>query len=499
VRGKIDLPEWVKEIRPHQAEAAEQIVNEFRAKNLVILDAPTGSGKTLIAEIVRQTLNSEKTSYVCSSKTLQDQFENDFKYSNVVKGRDNYQPVYKSRNNTTSDCQGQSCSLCPSKAECPYQRAKVIAEASRLACLNSSFQLYQSNYGTGFKSRDLIIFDEADTLESQLMGFVEVYIPSKAANFLGKKIPKPGTHLKTIKTWLSDWLEKALAHTRSLDEGKERRTWDGRCKSVNQLLKSWSPENWVRQPHHSALVLKPVSVSQYGHKILWNKGDKFLLMSATVISPGMMVDDLGWDDPYGYVQVPMTFPVENRIIRVDRNGIDMSHKMKETSWPKMAARIAECVMAHPTERVLVHTVSYELTRFLVNHLASLDRTVHHYLDPSTREQALADFRSQGGILLAPSMDRGVDFAHDDARVVIVPKIPFPNLSDRQISTRLHGPGGQEWYNVQAVRTLVQMTGRGVRSAEDWAATYILDSQFKRIYGQNRRLFPSWWREAVRFS
>jgi Rad3-related DNA helicase len=194
----------------------------------------------------------------------------------------------------------------------------------------------------------------------------------------------------------------------------------------------------------------------------------------------------------------MTFPVENRLIHAKRKGIDMSHKMKEESWPKVANEIADIIRRHPDERILVHTVSYELTRFLVNHLGTIGRSVHHYLDASTREQALTSFRSEGGVLLAPSMDRGVDFAHDDARVVIVPKVPFPNLSDRQISTRLHAPGGQEWYNVQTTRTLVQMTGRGVRSAEDWATTYILDSQFKRIYGQNRKLFPAWWREAIRF-
>lgn len=491
-----DLPEWVREIRPHQQDAVEQILEGFKTNDLVILDAPTGSGKTLIAELVRQRLDPQHTSYVCSSKTLQDQFVDDFDYSNVVKGRDNY-PTGQ-RGKTTGDCQGQGCSLCPSMAACPYQRAKSIAEASRLACLNSSFQLYQANYGSGFKNRDFVIFDEVDTLEAQLMGFVEVYIPAKAATFLGMKIPRAGTHLKTIRKWLGDWLTAAGQHARTLEEGKEKRTWDGRIKSVQHLVRNWNPDNWVRQPHGSALVLKPVEVGSYGEKIIWNKGDKFLLMSATVISPDMLVRDLGWQRGYSYVSTPMTFPVENRLIHAKRNGIDMSHKKKDESWPKVVDEIERIVAQHPGERVLVHTVSYELTRFIVNHLDGRGQQVHHYLDATQRERALTDFRKDGGILLAPSMDRGVDFAHDDARVVIVPKVPFPNLSDRQISTRLHAPGGQGWYSVQTVRTLVQMTGRGVRSKEDWATTYILDSQFKRIYGQNRKLFPSWWREAVRF-
>jgi Rad3-related DNA helicase len=41
-----------------------------------------------------------------------------------------------------------------------------------------------------------------------------------------------------------------------------------------------------------------------------------------------------------------------------------------------------------------------------------------------------------------------------------------------------------------------MTGRGVRSATDSATTYVLDSNFGRIFRLNRTLFPAWWREAV---
>jgi ATP-dependent DNA helicase DinG len=79
---------------------------------------------------------------------------------------------------------------------------------------------------------------------------------------------------------------------------------------------------------------------------------------------------------------------------------------------------------------------------------------------------------------------------------VIVKVPFPYLGDRQVSARLRLPGGQTWYNVQVVRSIVQMTGRGVRNAEDWAETFILDKDFLNIYNKSRRLFPSWWRDAV---
>jgi Rad3-related DNA helicase len=70
------------------------------------------------------------------------------------------------------------------------------------------------------------------------------------------------------------------------------------------------------------------------------------------------------------------------------------------------------------------------------------------------------------------------------------------LGDQQVSARLHTRGGQQWYNVQAVRSLIQMTGRGVRSADDWCTSYILDSSYYKLAKGNKHLLPGWWREAL---
>jgi Rad3-related DNA helicases len=60
-----------------------------------------------------------------------------------------------------------------------------------------------------------------------------------------------------------------------------------------------------------------------------------------------------------------------------------------------------------------------------------------------------------------------------------------------------GQEGNTWYKVQTIRDVVQMCGRGMRHADDWCHTYIIDSQFaKNLYGKNKSLFPDWFREAV---
>jgi Rad3-related DNA helicase len=213
-----------------------------------------------------------------------------------------------------------------------------------------------------------------------------------------------------------------------------------------------------------------------------------------------MAETLGLNEAglsWGVVRVPMTFDVDNRVIHA-AGVANMVNREKETEWPKMVVAVRNVLRLHPDERVLVHTVSYQLAEYLREQLTGTGRLLVTYSNTAAKNQAVARFRATpNSVMLAPSLDRGVDFKDDDCRVVVVAKVPFPNLGDTQVSARLHAPGGKMWYAVQTVRSLVQMTGRGVRSETDWCVTYILDRQFtSNVWKNNRKLFPTWWREAV---
>ncbi|MDD5704186.1 MAG: helicase C-terminal domain-containing protein, partial [Dehalococcoidales bacterium] len=116
-----------------------------------------------------------------------------------------------------------------------------------------------------------------------------------------------------------------------------------------------------------------------------------------------------------------------------------------------------------------------------------------------RVQALERFKISKlpKVLLSPSMDRGVDLPGDQCRVVIIAKIPFGDLGDPQITKRVHASkDGNNWYIHKTIGKIIQMAGRGVRSKDDHADTYILDEQFNRVYTENRRMFPKWFRESI---
>jgi Rad3-related DNA helicase len=93
------------------------------------------------------------------------------------------------------------------------------------------------------------------------------------------------------------------------------------------------------------------------------------------------------------------------------------------------------------------------------------------------------------------MAEGVDLRDDLARFQILMKVPYPSLGDKLVRKRMHR--WNWWYPMQTVKTIVQAVGRAIRSETDHAVTYILDSDWRRFYGQNKELFPEAFKVAIK--
>lgn len=524
----IELPPGFDELRPHQEDAVREIIEEFdNGSDVVYLDAPTGSGKTLIGEMIRRILNIN-TMYVCSDKSLQEQFARDFPYAKVLKGRANY-PTQSNPDATAADCTAQGwdepCWHCDDGKEgCPYELAKQAALRSPLAVTNTSYLLHEANYVGKFSGRPLIIADEADTLESIMMGFVEYRVPERVMREVRMTPPIKGARKPTLIDWLNafadslNYSSEPMRKARAAYDYKQVRYLQGVANNAARVAVELQRDidargsgdtdsgMWLREyDDRDSLILRPVMVSGYGGRNLWRHGRKWLLMSATIISADEMSDSLGLPLDYSSVVVPMTFPVENRPIILAPVANMIYKEMREGNAIRQCAyAIGQIVRKHPGDRVIVHTVSYGLARDLEKllkfdpEMKVTDRKVITYTEGRDRDKALDLYRrTPGAIMLAPSMTRGIDLEGDACRVQIVAKVPFLALGDRVTAARTHLPGGQLWYTVQAIRSIVQMTGRAIRNHEDYATTYILDAQFgKNLWSKWKRLFPLWWQESV---
>jgi ATP-dependent DNA helicase DinG len=173
--------------RTQQREVIVDILEAFfDAKcNLYLLDAPTGSGKSIIAMVVSGFLSEMKMKgYILASDLmLQTQYEKDFNNHKLdwgsVKGVDNYTCIANGEKFSIGDCKMKNVSYEESEQlmcfpDCGYLFNRKKAIKSPVTLLNYSYWLIQRNYVEGkmiesgksvpFPKRDFTLCDEAHKL-----------------------------------------------------------------------------------------------------------------------------------------------------------------------------------------------------------------------------------------------------------------------------------------------------------------------------------------------
>lgn len=120
-------------------------------------------------------------------------------------------------------------------------------------------------------------------------------------------------------------------------------------------------------------------------------------------------------------------------------------------------------------------------------------------DPEVERDEIISERfntSKPTVLISPSLHLKLDLVGDLSRFQIITKVPYPSLTDKWIDKKRKHSG--RWYAYMTSFRLVQAYGRSVRSKEDWAITYILDSLFAWFVSQNNRIFPDWFVSAIKW-
>jgi len=521
--GNPPLP--IDSFRPGQEELVYEIYERFEAgAKVVFLQAPTGIGKSVIGESVRRLIGGNGV-YACSTKALQDQFVTDFTYGQVLKGRTNYLTLSgpldrfgrKSKGTpsmvTCADCtytQDAGCRWCPSRTGCPYIKARTRAEVADLAILNTSYLLTDANKGRGrFRNRDLCVLDEADLLENEILNQAEVFISKRRMSKMNI-LPPPR---KTVESTWPGWIENEAIpkirrylehiprpheHNAGVMDLKEYASLIELLDKLRLLADDLRKGGWVYDGYaQDNVIFRPIEINDLGQRMVWPHSKRFLLMSATILSADKMSEQLGVTDTWDFIDVPDSpFPIEHRPIFIVPVA-DMAFRLKNEEWPKMIEGVKGVLNRHPDERILVHCVSYELANYLYS-ACRRDRFCLTYTNSSQRDQILIEYKNNpGAVIFAASMDRGIDLPGDLCRVQVITKIPFGNLKDKRVNARMRMRGGNTWYKMNAIRTMVQMTGRGVRSEDDYATTYILDKQFISNIMSSKYLLPQWWSKAMK--
>ena len=513
-----------KPFREHQEEAVDFILGS--TQRFVFLCAPTGSGKSLIA--MTAGMASGSCTYAVHSKPLQNQITTDFPEAMSLFGRSNYPCLNSISDLSCDECSHTRNSPCSLKrTACKYELAKRNTLAHNLRILNYDYLLTEANYVGRFSDplNGFNIIDEADNLENTLINFCSLTLTDYALKRLGMKEGMERLHktgkdtVGLIASWVdfaqearysanrivSSYSKEIAQYPQILNDYQARTVKElSRIKrlleSINIFIDNVDPTWLMDSPQEGKYIFRPLWMTEdLADKFLWRHAKKWILMSASFLPIKIESKRLGVPmDALEYKDLPSTFSASRRPIFI--NGIaNLSAKTMEEEAPKLTAEIKKIVDIHPDVKGLVHGVSYKLANRIMDDVDSPRLITHNSKD---RQEVLDRFISSPEplVLVSPSMDRGVSFEQDLCRFIVVAKAPYLSLGDRVVAARLYSKGiGSQWYTATMLLTVLQMTGRGFRSADDYCENYILDEQFSRALLRRPSYLPEWWKEALIFS
>lgn len=476
-----------------------------RNKRFVLLQLPTGTGKSALAIAAGKWAAAwGNGAYVLSpQKLLTAQYMRDFENCGLVelRGRSSYLCA-----DFHSDCEqgagkrGKDTSLC---LDCPYKKAKDYFVSQKLGVTNFDYFLAETLYSGQLPKRSLLILDEAHNLEQKVLGFTDFEVTPFALQKYSMAIPSiEDGDVRSALDWVAGEMVPSVGtFIESIPEGDEERQ-ESRREAQNLLSRmrrfiEADTREWACWNDGKKLVFRPLSSGKYASDFLFSRAEMIVIMSATILDANVFCRTLHLaPSDCEYIAVDCDFPVENRPIFYKPVG-SMSFQNKNRTLPKIAEALDGLLRAHPSDKGLVHTNSYEMNRFLTNALSATghkSRIVTH--GPGGGEAAIERHINTPGptVLFSPAMTEGVDLRDDLSRFQALIKVPYPRHTDPYVAARMRLD--KRWYAWQTAMKLIQATGRSVRSETDFAQTYIFDSDFTTFCQRNKNLLPKWWLDAV---
>lgn len=444
--------------------------------DVFVITMPTGAGKTPLGYTIGrwQVGQNKSASLIHPTNVLVSQFEASHRDVPVLNRMDSYtcDPFQRNCSTTKRVCK-QNC------FDCPYKAARSEAIGSGFVTCNYHVYMAQKLH------KHCLIVDEAHQLVETMSGLLQVKLWHKDWNW------PPGMRYVTD---VVDWLQT----TKKKNPSKAKQI-EGVIADIVRIKTSAGVEyqigNWRGREEQMLLVRHPSNSEPPPWFWPARKVRKIVLMSATISEQD--VKQLGLDRRrVCYLECGAPIPIANRPT-VFIPTANMAYRYLDHAVPMVARKITELLAAN-NGKGLIHA-PYGIAQRLMGLLTD-SRLMFH--TQANKAEVLAQFRSsppsEGRVLVASGLYEGVDLPYDAARWQVICKVPFLSLADQQIAAR--AATDPDWYAWEAIKRLVQASGRIVRGTDDFGRTFILDTNFKRLLDDDdkrkTKLFPTYFRQAV---
>lgn len=518
--------------RANQRETIIRILDAFINKNkkTVLLNAPTGAGKSWISRIVAEVINQlfeTDSLFITKTIALQQQYLRDFKDMKQLMGATNYSchtdltlpiPPKKKHHPT---CRYRKTDGC-----CEYAAARNAWKDSPLKNLNYAFFFTADGKYT---AEGLLVADEAHTLPGSLIDRSEVTINiSRLMDLtpefdMGDYIPvaeiQRTKHFKInyifdLLPYLTQAKSVLYAQIRDLEKAIEKFDAIGNKAQVESLIASklgplesraslasetvsgintiiaTDPDQWVLYEDTGERDLmfkfKPLEVLDSSASLIMHPEYR-LLMTAT---PFNLIYDLKLSmDDTEVITTDYAWPLENRPFIVERSLPSMNFKTKADVFPEYVEALDNFLegLGDDTTCGLVHSASYANAEEIKKLSKYADRM---YIPTSKEVRDITKLMTPGRIIVSPSILEGVDLPGDLARFQVFFKLSWPNLGDIWVERKkVRDPS---WYSIQTAIAVIQGSGRAIRSESDFAITYMMDPSFDRLIKDLGTSIPDWF-------
>lgn len=549
--------------RDNQRETIIDILNFYteHPDGLYLLDAPTGSGKSIIAITVAGVLSFEKkTGYILASDlSLQEQYESDIEKFSLpwgsIKGVDNYDCSINYEKFSLGDCKVRNMTMNVIRGlhcfpTCGYYMNRTKAMLSPVSLLNYAYWLIQRNYvaprlpDEPFEIRDFTICDEAhkvtEIVQHHFSPMINDQTMSKLDNlrdFISKEL---NTAIKLDREKLQSvikilFIEEDPAklmyalsefelylemYAQKANEGKDYLGKLHKDKEIpRHLWKGLGLCDWVKDMHCKFedynKILSNVGVDMMVknpgvNSVVFNCIDEGYMMNKYFHSQAkfrlMMTATMGSSKDFIHnvrAEGPIKYKRLESTFDFSNSPIyfytkrKMSMNEKEKTLPWIYETVNKILEKHHDESGIIHSASYEVTN-----------KIYEHIDPKFRDRVLIyqDSSEKNDILR--------DFHNRKNAVLIGPSLLegldlYDDKSRFQVFAKVPYPNLQDryvkaksnvmpgWYNWKSIIAILQGVGRSVRSQDDWAITYFLDGNLADLMHSNRSAFPNEFKNRLR--
>ena len=519
----------------------------------IVISAPTGVGKSAIGMAIAKYFGTGF--FITKSKSLQDQYTRDFPILKSVKGKSNFEclklmdehkvddPILAKElghtcekgvclEGTEENSEGKSiktfCTFKPlikdvtfdtklNESTCTYYFQKYFGLISNFSVWNYSgfFQLMKNkSVFTDYLEKKVSIFDEAHGIEDQIINFIGIDISNKQLDEC--KIDLSRYNISDIKelTALLVAMKKFYATQYAEIKGNDGdlkilEYYDENFKKFSDFIGQIEsdPKNFLISDNSNdfgnsvTISIKPLLISKYVDDFFNTEYQIF--MSAT-INKKNFCETMGLDEKHvAFIDTPKSpFLYEHR--KVDFLDVAFLNSRSSFAEEQNAIRkIDEILSKHKSERGLILTSSKKRCFDILSQLSPENkkriRICHSSnSDGTTQDEKIAQHRAtSGSVLLSSSLWEGVDLKDDDSRFQIIAKAPYKSLGDTRVRAKMNK--FPSWYSSETMMKILQGFGRSIRSEDDWARTYVIDSTINNLVKQTRNIIPKAYWDVLQIS